>query len=199
MSHRRSAVILLACAFALTGVLVAAMGMAKQNQQPAPRKTDASNTSCLYDFEMSFIANCIQTRPDGELFIKRKVLKRLQFASDGLAPVLSQTYGWMYVSRGGRILITGVPMVDNWADTFHDGLVRVVKNNKYGFSNRAGDLVISPVYDGALNFENGKATVCNHCPTKCVHDNCEYRMFSGGEWFEIDTKGTVVSRIQAEY
>jgi hypothetical protein len=94
--------------------------------------------------------------------------------------------------------ISGVPTMDNWADTFHNGLVRVVRNEKYGFSDRRGQLVIFPVYDGAMNFESGKAKVCNGCTSKCVELECEYHVFSGGEWFEIDTTGTVVSRIRAE-
>ena len=88
--------------------------------------------------------------------------------------------------------------MDNWADTFHDGLVRVVRNEKYGFSNRKGQLVISPVYDGAMNFEDGKAKVCNGCTIKCVEQECEYSVFSGGNWFQINTNGTVVSRIPTE-
>jgi WG containing repeat len=198
MSDRRSSLILLPCAFALTGLLFDAIGNACQSQQPAPRKTDASDTSCLYDPEVFFISDCIQKAANRELFIKQKVLKQLQFDSYGLAPVFSQTYRWMYVSRTGRVLITGVPIMDNGADIFHDGLVRVVQNGKYGFSNRNGQLVVSPVYDGAMNFENGKAKVCKGCTVKCVAPDCEYSVFSGGEWFQIDTKGAVVSRIPAE-
>ncbi|MGB2624201.1 MAG: WG repeat-containing protein [Candidatus Acidiferrum sp.] len=102
----------------------------------------------------------------------------------------------MYVNREGRAVITGVPVMDNGADWFHDGLVRIVRNGKYGFANRRGQVVISPVYDGALNFEKGLATVCKGCKSKCTAPhNCEYHVFAGGEWFQIDTRGTVVARL----
>ena len=101
----------------------------------------------------------------------------------------------MYVSRRGRVVISGVPTMDNSADSFHDGLVRVVRNKKYGFANQKGQLVIPPAYDGAMNFENGKAKVCSGCESKCVDHDCEYHVFAGGEWFQINTKGTVVARI----
>jgi WG containing repeat len=195
MSKRRPSRILLPCTFA---VLLAALSIASQSQQPAPSKSAGLDTSCLYDFERGVIPDCLQKAGNGELSVKQQVLKQLQFDSHGLTVVRSMTNGWMYVSRTGKVVITGVPTIDNWADTFHDGLVRVVRNEKYGFSNRKGQLVISPVYDGAMNFENGKAKVCKGCTSKCVEQECEYSVFSGGEWFQIDTKGAVVSRIRAE-
>jgi hypothetical protein len=196
MSKRHPAFILLS-GFALTGLLFAAMGFESRAQQPDSPKSTASDSSCIYDFERGEVHDCIQKSADGELSIKKQVLKRLQFDSYGLAVVKSATNGWMYVSRKGKVVISGVPTMDNWADTFHDGLVRIVRNSKYGFSNRAGQVIVSPVYDGAMNFENGKARVCNGCTIKCADAKCEYHGFSGGEWFEIDTQGTVVSRIRA--
>jgi hypothetical protein len=140
--------------------------------------------------------NFIGTAADGKLFVSMQVFKLLQFDSYGLAAVLSAKKGWMYISRTGRVVITGVPGLDNWADTFHDGLVRVVRNKKYGFANRKGQIVISANYDGAMNFENGKAKVCIRCESKCVNHECEYQVFAGGEWSQINAKGNVVARIQ---
>jgi hypothetical protein len=118
----------------------------------------------------------------------------MRFDSHGLASVLSRREGWMYVVRTGRVVISGVPSVDNGPDSFHDGLVRVVKNKKYGFANRQGQLVVPPVYDGAMNFENGRARVCKDCESKCADQSCEYHSFAGGEWFQIDTQGAVIAR-----
>jgi len=195
MSKRLPSRLLLPCIFA---ALLAALSIASPSQQPAPSKSAGLDTSCLYDVEQGVIPDCLQKAGNGELSVKQGVLKQLQFDSHGLAAVRSMTNGWMYVSRTGKVVIKGVPTVDNWADTFHYGLVRVVRNEKYGFSNRKGQLVISPVYDGAMNFENGKAKVCKGCTSKCVEQGCEYHAFSSGEWFQIDTKGAVVSRIPAE-
>jgi hypothetical protein len=122
-------------------------------------------------------------------------LTQLSFDSYGLAAVLSPKEGWMYVDRIGKVVISGVPVMDNGADVFHDGLVRIVKTGKYGFANRRGRAVIPPIYDGALNFEKGRATVCKGCKSKCAGAGCEYHSFAGGEWFQIDTKGTILSRL----
>jgi hypothetical protein len=97
----------------------------------------------------------------------------------------------MYVTRRGRVVIVGVPRMDNWADSFHDGLVRVVRNKKYGFANRKGQIVISTNYDGAMNFERGTAKVCIRCGSKCADHDCEHHVFAGGEWLQINTKGNV--------
>lgn len=196
MSERQPFRILLPWALA---VLPSALSTASQSQQPPPAKSaEPDTTSCLYDFERGVVPDCIHKAANGELFVKQQVLRQLQFDSDGLAVVRSAANGWMYVSRTGKVVISGVPTMDNWADSFHDGLVRVVRNRKYGFSNRKGQLVISPVYDGAMNFESGKAKVCNGCMNRCVDVECEYHVFAGGEWFEIDTKGTVVTRVRVE-
>lgn len=195
MSKGPRCFILVPCAFA---VLLAVLSSDSQSQQPVPRKPSAPDTSCLYEFERGVIPDCLHTAANGQLSVKQQVLKQLQFDSYGLAALRSASNGWMYVSRTGKVVISGVPTMDNWADAFHDGLVRVLRSGKYGFSNRKGQLVVSPVYDGAMNFESGKAKVCNGCTSKCVELECEYHVFSGGEWFEIDTKGTVVSHIRAE-
>ncbi|MHB8487198.1 MAG: WG repeat-containing protein [Candidatus Acidiferrales bacterium] len=123
-------------------------------------------------------------------------MKELSFDADGLAVVESEKEGWMYVNRRGRVIITGVPVMDNWADSFHDGLVRIVRNGKYGFANRRGQIAIAPIYDGAMNFEKGRTAVCKGCKSKCVDPGCEYHVFAGGEWFRINTKGTVLTRLR---
>jgi hypothetical protein len=196
MLKRQPCLIFLPFGLMLIGLLFGAIKTESQGQQPAPPKKETPpDTSCIYDPAIGLITDCLQKGPNGDLLINQKVLKNLQFDSYGLSPVLSNTNGWMYVSRAGKVLITGVPVMDNGPDTFHDGLVRVVKNNKYGFSDRQGHLVIPPAYDGALNFEKGKAKVCNHCTTKCTDQSCEYHAFSGGQWFEINTNGAVVSTL----
>jgi WG repeat protein len=181
-----------------SAVLLSGLSIANQSQPPAPSDSAASDTSCVYDFERGEVPDCLLKARNGVLAVTQQVLKQLRFDSHGLAAVMSRTNGWMYVSRTGKVVISGVPTIDNWADTFHDGLVRVARNEKYGFSNRQGRLVILPVYDGAMNFENGKAKVCKGCTIKCVEPDCEYSVFSGGEWFQIDTKGAVTSHIGAQ-
>jgi hypothetical protein len=184
--------------------LIHSAGQTQPQSPPTPvdqsafQTLDGPSTSCLFDFERGAVPDCIRQAADGKLFVSQQVLKLLQFDSYGLTPVLSAKEGWMYVSRTGRIVIIGVPRMDNGADSFHDGLVRVVRNKKYGFANRKGQIVISAHYDGAMNFEKGTAKVCIRCESKCVDRDCEYHVFAAGEWFQINTKGIVVARISPE-
>jgi hypothetical protein len=88
---RRPSRILLPCSLA---VLLAALSIASQRQQPAPSKSAGLDTSCLYDFERGVIRDCLQKVRNGELSVKQQVLKQLQFDSHGLAVVRSMTNGW---------------------------------------------------------------------------------------------------------
>jgi WG containing repeat len=149
----------------------------------------SDGTPCLFDFALGEVPNCVYKDANAELFIAPRFLRDLSFGSHGMAAVRSPSEGWMYVNRQGKVVITGVTESDYWADSFHDGLVRIVKNGKYGFANRKGKVVIAPIYDGALNFENGIAAVCNGCRSKCVDDQCEYHSLVGGRWYRINIKG----------
>jgi WG containing repeat len=204
MPASRSLPVFMILALALTGLAHSPEGTKNQTPQQAPPTPthqsdfptlEGPTTSCLFDPERGEVPDCIREEAGGKLLVSQQVLKLLQFDSYGLAPVLSAKEGWMYVSRTGRVVVIGVPSMDNGADSFHDGLVRVIRNKKYGFANRKGQIVISAHYDGAMNFEKGIAKVCSHCESKCVDDECEVHVFAGGEWFQINTKGTVVSRI----
>lgn len=167
-------------------------------RQSVSDKTSATSAPCLFDFERGEVPNCILKSSTGVLSIAPQYLKDLEFDSHGLAAVKSPTDGWMYVNRKGRVLIRGVAVMDNAADAFHDGLVRVVKDKKYGFANRSGRIVIPPVYDGAMNFENGSAKICNRCQDKCAEPACEHHFFLGGDWFFINTKGAILKRIHPD-
>jgi hypothetical protein len=197
-------------AIATTALLLLAAAIAVgQNASTQPRNQTGAAASiqqanavsaapCLFNFERGEVPDCLRKSATGDLFVAPQILKEITFDSYGLAAVLSPADGWMYASREGKILITGVPMMDNAADTFHDGLVRTVRNEKYGFANREGQLVIPAIYDGATNFSQGHAKVCQSCRSKCVDFGCEYHVFSGGEWFEIDAKGNVLGRVRQD-
>ena len=152
-----------------------------------------SGRPCMFDAERPDVPNCIQSAHSGALFVSANYLRQLSFDRFGLAVVYSRPEGWMYVNRKGRVVVSGVAAMDNWADGFHDGLVRIVKNGKYGFANQRGIAVISPIYDGALNFENRLAEVCLGC--RCNGHDGEHCTLAGGEWFRIDTRGRVLARV----
>ena len=149
--------------------------------------------SCQYDVNRDFVPDCVMAGKGGGLFVSPKILPELHFDASGLAAIFSGKHTWMYVNRRGKVLIADVPTFDNGPDPFHDGLVRVVTKGKYGFANRKGRIVIPAAYDGAMQFENGRAAVCKGCVDKCAGPDCEHRMFVGGKWSTIDVHGSVLS------
>jgi hypothetical protein len=161
-------------------------------------KAGATGAPCVFDSERGDVPDCVRVSTAGELSIAPQILKELSFDSFGLAAVLSKKTAWMYVTRKGRVIISGVPAIDNRADSFHDGLVRFVRKGKYGFANPSGQVIVPPIYDGAMNFDKGVAEVCKGCTNGCVSPGCEYHMFRGGEWFRINIKGTVLGRLNKE-
>src|SRR4030065_2150550 len=126
------------------------------------------------------VDNCIFSSKTGQLFIAPTYIKELSFEKHGLAVLYSSEDGWMYVNRKGRVVISGVAAMDNGADVFHEGLVRFSKNNKWGFADVKGNIIVPAVYDGALNFKDGSAKVCKGCVLTCVNKACEQHYFSGG-------------------
>jgi len=164
--------------------------------------------SCMFNGS-GVVPNCILQAGNGNISIAPEVLKQLRFDSHGLAPVFSEDdvrHGWMYVNRKGNVVVSGVASFDNWADEFSDGLVRIVVSNKYGFADREGRIIIKPTYDWASPFQHGSTDVCNECREMCmmpggaveiqsVAGGCDHRIRVGGDWFKVDKKGRVVTKL----
>jgi hypothetical protein len=144
------------------------------------------------------VSDCVKKNKTGQLSIASQYLRQLSFGKNGLAVVYSKEEGWMYVNRKGRVIISGVAAMDNGTDVFHDGLVRFSQDKKWGFADEKGRIVVPPVYDGAMNFENGLAKVCRGCQSECVKSDCEHHVFAGGEWFYINTKGKIVKKTMSK-
>jgi WG containing repeat len=191
----RNAVVTTTLLLILVTASAAEQNTASRPRQPDVDKNGAIGTPCLFDLDRGEVPNCIHESKAGGFSVSPKYLKALSFDAHGLAAVNSRKLGWTYVNRRGKVVITGVPVMDNGADRFHDGLVRIVRSGKYGFANRRGKVVVAPIYDGAMNFENGRAAVCKGCESKCVDFSCEYHSLTGGEWFQIDAEGTVLTRL----
>lgn len=176
----------------IVGLVLTVGASGQQKQSPSAMTQHSEGIPCLFDPQLGEVPHCLYKNAQSELFISPAFLRDLSFNRDGLAAVRALPEGWTYANRQGRVVITGVAESDNWADSFHDGLVRVLRNGKYGFANREGKIVIAPDYDGALNFQNGIASVCQGCQNKCADAACEYHSFVGGRWFHLDTKGNKV-------
>jgi WG containing repeat len=67
----------------------------------------------------------------------------------------------------------------------HENLVRVKRNEKFGFADATGKVVIPCQYDFAWWFENGKAKATYNAR----FDQAEYTTVESDEWIEIDIHG----------
>ena len=79
-------------------------------------------------------------------------------------------------------------------DSFNEGLMRIIQNDKIGFINRKGKIVIRPAYCQATSFFKGKCIVNVNATKidKSTTDAQNATLWEGGQWGVIDKKGNVV-------
>lgn len=126
-----------------------------------------------------------------QLKLNKNHFDNLSFDEDGLAGVVFVPGKIFLVKKDGTARETH--WIDNWADSFHQGLVRVIENRKYGFMDKELTIVIPPNYDFAFPFSNSLAMVCNKC--KRVADGEHYKLV-GGVWGAIDLKGNIIAPLK---
>ena len=93
------------------------------------------------------------------------------------------------IDRNQNILFD-IVMFDNGPELFYDGLLRVIRNGKMGYSDSLGQIVIPCIYDYAKSFDNGQAEVT--FKAKEYRDNGEYKRVESDEWFKIDRRGNKI-------
>jgi hypothetical protein len=96
---------------------------------------------------------------------------------------------WVVIDRQENILYE-IFSFDNGPDYPSEGLFRIVKDNKIGFANASTyAVIISPQFDCAFPFENGKAKVSNNCTKKT---DGEYSEWTSNTWEYVDKKGVLI-------
>ena len=70
------------------------------------------------------------------------------FTDGGIAAVLDKS-GWYYISRTGEFVIRP-KIYDNGPDYFSDGLARYVEDDKYGFFDMSGEIIIEAQFEFAF-------------------------------------------------
>ena len=120
----------------------------------------------------------------GEIAIAAKYQAAMDFNDKGIATVIDDA-GWAYINRQDELLVR--PFIfDNGPDAFQEGLARFVENEKYGFFDQSGKIIIAASYAFAEPFKEGKARVCVGC-TKQMDG--EHFTMTGGQWHQIDKQG----------
>lgn len=130
----------------------------------------------------------------GRFVIEPTYLMAIDFTEGDIAAVVDSE-GWVYINQHGDHLIR--PFIfDNGPDYFHEGLARFIRNNKAGFFDIHGQVVIEPEYDFASPFSEGFAVVCMGCRLRQLD---EHFTVEGGRYGFIDRKGSLVIPIVYDF
>lgn len=109
-------------------------------------------------------------------------------SSKHFAAVFSEKNGLIGIDANGKRLFQ-IFSYDNGPDPLSDGLFRIIINEKIGFANAKGEIIIDPEYDCAYAFQNGMAKVSYTCQSKT---SGEHSIWKSKKWIYIDTLGHVV-------
>jgi hypothetical protein len=161
------------------------------------------NNDCTVDSELLQLPTCALETHNGRLYVSKAYLP-LFFSSAGttlkmgtrgnLASTLLPEGDWAYLNRTGLIVVRNVAMMDNGANEFHHGLVRVTKDSKWGLADSQGRTIVALTYDGMLDYEADTGWLaCTGC--KYVKQG-EYGYFQGGNWVRLDRSGKVRSPVE---
>jgi hypothetical protein len=99
--------------------------------------------------------------------------------------VLSHKGAWLALNSSGEELFE-VFNYDNGPDYVEEGLFRILKDEKIGFANEKGEIVIPCKYSCAYPFEGGKANVSDDCEKISENEHVSWKSES---WFYINKKG----------
>ncbi len=110
---------------------------------------------------------------------------------DKIAFVLLKDKKGVYaIDRSEKVLFQ-VCSFELGPDIISNGLFRIIENEKIGFANMNGEIVIKPNWGFIFPFqENGLAIFCEK--GNWIWIDKEHRKFSGGKWGAMDTKGNIV-------
>lgn len=123
----------------------------------------------------------------GRIVIEPKFVIAHDFSPEGIAAVADKN-GWAYINMAGNVVIR--PFVfDNAPDPFNEGLARFSVDNKFGFFDKTGKVIIQPQFDFAWSFSEGLAAMCTGCKEE---KDGEYSFMKGGKWGYINKKGEIV-------
>ncbi|MBD1387490.1 WG repeat-containing protein [Mucilaginibacter rigui] len=78
-------------------------------------------------------------------------------------------------------------LFDNGPDYEVEGYYRIIKNNKLGYADTNGRVVIKPQFGCAYPFKKGRAKVSFNCKTVPAGD--EHFAWESSDWFYIDKTG----------
>ncbi|MFK7926464.1 MAG: WG repeat-containing protein [Bacteroidia bacterium] len=99
--------------------------------------------------------------------------------------VVTEEHRFMAINQNGEQLFE-VYQYDNGPDYLSDGLFRIIENNKIGYADKWGEIIIEPQFECATPFENGESKVAYEC--QLIADG-EHSLMESDNWIYIDKKG----------
>ena len=75
---------------------------------------------------------------------------------------------------------------DDGPDYVKNGLFRIIKDDKIGYANLKGEIVIEPKFDCAYPFEGQFAKVADNCENEA---SGEHPMWKSDDWYQITKEG----------
>jgi hypothetical protein len=130
---------------------------------------------------------------NGKIIINAQFVKALPFSTHGVADVYKGGHDWYKINSTGQILFKSY-FFDNGPDYYAHDLVRFVDNNKIGFANMEGKIVIPANFDFAMHFSFSS-------PITLVCQGCKYNEnneITGGKWGIIDNHGNIIVPLEYE-
>lgn len=122
---------------------------------------------------------------DGFLFVSKTEIP-IQSKATPLKMTQTNNGKWVIMDSKKTTLYEVFPY-DNGPDYASEGLIRIVKNGKIGYADaKTYTIVITPQFDCAFPFENGKAKVSNKCKT--IKEG-EHMIWTSDTWQYVDKKG----------
>jgi hypothetical protein len=92
------------------------------------------------------------------------------------------------IDKNEKVLFEAVWNLEGSFIQEFEGRIMVVRNEKYGFANHKGEIIIEPKYNCAEPFFNGKAKVSN----ECQKSKDEHYRWKSNTWQYIDKCGNTL-------
>lgn len=178
----RALAVWLACACA-HGCVASSRG---RSANTAAARQPECDCSVFIEGELTPFARCL--RRTGDAYnMEPTVLAEVSQHDPSSSFEVWSSCGVFHARRDGRALQT--QMFDNGPDPFCNGFARYVHDGKYGYMNRALDVLVAPQYDFAFPFGGRRGIVCNDCTHERVD---EYTAISCAHCGAVDQSGTLV-------
>lgn len=101
------------------------------------------------------------------------------------AIVLAKNQGLIGINKKEEKLFNAVWNGEGIPINETNGMIMIKENEKYGFANQKGEIIIKPTYMCAQKFWNGQAKVSYNC----FKSKDEHTLWDSNDWFLIDKKG----------